>query len=172
MGGLGIEMTTSEKSLLSYLEDCERKAQLVIKDMITAFGEQCVARVRDRSAQESWIDHTGNLRSSIGYSVLVDGKELERGGFKSTSAPEGNGSTGRSDGQKFIEKIIRLYHDNYVLVIVAGMSYADEVEAIESKDVLASTESWAREKWSRFLPELKKRLDKEFQLLEKKHRLS
>ena len=36
------------------------------------------------------------------------------------------------------------YSQVYALVVVAAMNYADFVEAKENKDVLASTELWAR----------------------------
>ena len=36
------------------------------------------------------------------------------------------------------------YANVYALVVVAAMNYASHVEALESKDVLASTELWAK----------------------------
>lgn len=43
-----------------------------------------------------------------------------------------------------IADLAKEYSRVYALVVVAAMNYADFVEAIESKDVLASTELWAR----------------------------
>ena len=43
-----------------------------------------------------------------------------------------------------ISDLAKEYSRVYALVVVAAMNYADFVEAIESKDVLASTELWAR----------------------------
>lgn len=43
-----------------------------------------------------------------------------------------------------IAYLAKEYSQVYALVVVAAMNYADFVEAKENKDVLASTELWAR----------------------------
>lgn len=43
-----------------------------------------------------------------------------------------------------IADLAKEYSQVYTLVVVAAMNYADFVEAKENKDVLASTELWAR----------------------------
>ena len=43
-----------------------------------------------------------------------------------------------------ISQLASEYSNTYALVVVAGMNYADYVEALENKDVLASTELWAK----------------------------
>lgn len=43
-----------------------------------------------------------------------------------------------------IADLAKKYSQVYALVVVAAMNYADFVEAKENKDVLASTELWAR----------------------------
>lgn len=43
-----------------------------------------------------------------------------------------------------IADLAKEYSQIYALVVVAAMNYADFVEAKENKDVLASTELWAR----------------------------
>lgn len=173
MGGVkGIEMTTPEQAVTAFLADCGNLIDNMVIRKMTIFGEECVRRVRDRSASESWIDHTGNLRSSIGYSVLRSGKLVTRGGFRTTSAPEGNGSEGVTVGQNYIEQVMRFYHQRYCLVVMAGMNYADKVEAIESKDVLASTELWAKSAWAKYYPQLKNEIKNEVKLLERKYGLA
>jgi hypothetical protein len=117
-------------------------AQIVAEEMQTALvrlGEMCVTRVRDRSGEESWIDQTGNLRSSIGYAVYDHGKEIFRSQFRQVL----NGADGPSAGQRMIEALAAQYSNTYALVVVAGMSYAEYVEAMRNKDVLASTKLWA-----------------------------
>ena len=111
--------------------------------MINAFaklGEECVARIRDRSEEESWIDHTANLRSSIGYAVYDHGSRT----IESAFATVGRGSEGSEEGKKMVKEIADEYSKVFALVVVAAMNYADFVEANENKDVLASTELWAR----------------------------
>ena len=43
-----------------------------------------------------------------------------------------------------IADLAKEYSQVYALVVVAAMNYVDFVEAKENKDVLASTELWAR----------------------------
>lgn len=43
-----------------------------------------------------------------------------------------------------VADLAKEYSQVYALVVVAAMNYADFVEAKENKDVLASTELWAR----------------------------
>lgn len=117
--------------------------EVIRKEIVFAFsklGEECTARIRDRSAEESWIDHTSNLRSSIGYAVYDYGiKSVE-----STFATLGSGAEGSSEGKKMVQELASEYSKVFALVVVAAMNYADFVEAKENKDVLASTELWAR----------------------------
>ena len=121
----------------------ERAAEAIRKEMEAAFaylGEQCVARIRDRSAEESWIDHTGNLRSSIGYAVYGYGRKLVEATFEADLG----GDEGSARGKRYVPSLAHQYATTIALVVVAGMSYADYVESINNKDVLASTELWAR----------------------------
>lgn len=114
---------------------------------LTYLGEQCVARIRDRGADESWIDRTGNLRSSIGYGVYDKGKEYMTSAFETVLS----GSSGSTIGKSRLNALSALYADTYSLVVVAGMSYAGYVEAIENKDVLDSTRLWAATEVGRYV---------------------
>ena len=98
-----------------------------------------MARIRNRSAKESWIDHTGNLRSSIGFAVYEQGSKYMESAFSQVLS----GTDGSVKGKKMINDLAKEYSRVYALVVVAGMEYAGEVEALESKDVLASTKIWA-----------------------------
>lgn len=129
---------------------------ILSEEIIRAFsylGEQCVKRIRDRSAIDSWIDQTGNLRSSIGYAVYEYGKTLIQSAFEKVK----DGSQGSNCGRKAIEELADKYSQTYALVVVAGMSYAEYVEAKNSKDVLASTELWAKSKINEYLEKAKDR---------------
>lgn len=171
MGRVKIEMLTQEQMIASFFKECGLVVDNVIIRHMKLFGELCVKHVRDRGPSESWIDRTGNLRSSIGYAVLKDGTKVDSGGFKSTSAPSGNGGEGITKGRNYLENIIHFYHDNFTLVVVAGMNYAEDVEAIEGKDVLASTELWARAEWAKSISGLKNKIDTEIKKVERKYGL-
>lgn len=141
-------------------------------------GEQCLIWVRDRPMSESWIDHTGNLLSSIGYIVTKDGKPIGGGGFSpvassartppkqggkrrtASRAKTTDGKRGESDGRRLAEEVGRGVPSGFALVLVAGMHYAVYVEAMESKDVLASTSLKARTLVGRLMAQLEARLNK------------
>lgn len=168
----GIVMLTPEQNVSHFLIECGQMIDALVTRKLTVLGEECVKRVRDRSASESWIDHTGNLRSSIGYSVISKGKPIKTGGFNRTSAPDGSGAEGIIEGKSYIEQVMRFYYQDYALVVVAGMNYADEVEALDNKDVLASTELWAKSVWATYQKELKADIKKQIKSLESKYGLA
>ena len=133
-----------------YIAKCEEIIKHDTIEALSYLGEECVKRVRDRSPKDSWNDQTRNLRSSMGYMVLYNGQPVQQGGFIPTpNAPKGDGSKGRSDGEKFLqETVAEVARDNsFALVIVAGMNYADKVEALENKNVLAGAHLFAVEEW-------------------------
>lgn len=137
---MGIKLSTPQSALNAFFESAMAIIKREILIAYAKLGEECNARIRDRSAEESWIDHTGNLRSSIGYAIFDYGMKQVESAFSSI----GSGSTGSQEGRKMIADLAKEYSRVYALVVVAAMNYADFVEAIESKDVLASTELWAR----------------------------
>lgn len=111
-----------------------------ISNSLAKLGVECIAKIRDRSGDESWYDHSGNLRSSVGFAVYDHGVKLMQSAFKTVL----QGSEGSVEGQKMISQLGSEYSNAYALVVVAGMNYASNVEALENKDVLASTELWAK----------------------------
>lgn len=129
---------------LSEVDRILYKSFEILKNEITKslvkLGEECIAKIRDRSKEESWIDRTGNLRSSIGYAVYDYGIKQIESAFQIVR----NGNEGSSEGKKMISQLGNEYSNAYALVVVAGMNYASYVEALENKDVLASTELWAK----------------------------
>lgn len=137
---MGIRMTTP----LSEVDRILYKSLEILKDEImnclVKLGEESIAKIRDRSGSESWYDRTGNLRSSIGYAVYEHGIKQLQSAFRTIL----NGSEGSAEGQKMIDQLGKEYSQTYASVVVAGMNYASHVEALENKDVLASTELWAK----------------------------
>ena len=145
-----------------YIAKCEEIIKHDTIEALSYLGEECVKRVRDRSPKDSWNDQTRNLRSSMGYMVLYNGQPVQQGGFIPTpNAPKGDGSKGRSDGEKFLqETVAEVARDNsFALVIVAGMNYADKVEALENKNVLAGAHLFAVEEWRYMEKALKDKIE-------------
>lgn len=145
---MGIEQKFSNNKLDQLLQEIP---QILSQEIIRSFsylGEQCVKRIRDRSGDDSWYDQTGNLRSSIGYAVIENGKKIIESAFQSVK-PTAN--EGANEGRKMIDELATQYANTYALVVVAGMEYAEYVEAMKGKDVLASTEIWAKREMQRYL---------------------
>jgi hypothetical protein len=78
--------------------------------------------VRDARNGDTYKDQTGNLRSSIGYYILKDGKKIY-------SFFPGDKSTGKAKGIEAAEKIAAKHPQGYALIVVAGMFYAAAVES-------------------------------------------
>lgn len=123
---------------------------------LSYLGEQCVKNARDRAQEDSWYDHTGNLRSSIGYAVYEKGKKKIESEFPIVK----EGSGGADEGRKMLNELAKLYSDTYVLVVVAAMSYAEYVESHDTKDVLASTELMAQSKINEYLAKTKQQVER------------
>lgn len=138
-------------------------AEILAKNMRNALarlGEETVAYAKDRGPDESWIDHTQNLRSSIGYALYEHGYETIASVFS------GMGSKGTAEGRKMISDLAKEYSNTaFALVVVAAMEYAEYVEALENKDVLASAELKAKAKVESVLQKAIDKSEKEIEKL-------
>lgn len=148
-------MKTRMSEVNAYLKaEAERIQRLTIR-ALSYLGEQCVNLARDRAPELSWIDRTGNLRSSIGYILTHNGNVIQYYGFEQVK----QGSDGVKIGKDFALEIARRFSNEYVLVIVAGMNYAEYVEA-RGKDVLSTPELFARKELPKIMEKLKNQIAK------------
>lgn len=121
------------------------KAQRIVErylEELDKLGYDANGYIRDRTAEESWMDQSGNLRSSIGYIVVRDGEICKSGGFNRVDGPKRgeSSSDGSKEGRSYAERLASSYPTGYALIVVAGMEYAAYVEAKANKDVLAGGE--------------------------------
>lgn len=137
------------------MRETERVERLTIR-ALSKLGEQCVTKIRDRAGDKSWYDQTGNLRSSVGYVIAHNKNIIQYSTFNQVN----QGSEGVKTGKDLAKELAKRYSNNYVLIVVAGMNYAEFVEAMDNKDVLASTELWAREQVPLMLEKLKRQIAK------------
>lgn len=105
-------------------------------------GEECITIAR---TEGSYNDITGNLRSSIGYIVLNDGKVVRQSASKQYKGKEGDGSKGVETGEAFLDSIKSKYPWGIVLIVCAGMNYAAYVEGVHHKVVLSTADLKAKE---------------------------
>lgn len=140
------------KLILEY----KRKAVKYLQQL----GERVVKYARDdKSVAMHYTDRTGNLRNSIGYVVVQDGRIVADAFDGNTPASEGyKGGDGNAIGLAYATSVAReLSADKTYLVWVAGMEYASYVEA-KGYDVITGSGDWLesrvkveREKFKRYL---------------------
>ena len=112
----------------------EANAKLqVIANVLCYVGEQCIIEARNGG---TYTDQSGNLRSSIGYAVLLNGQVIQSDCVDKIK----NGDEGVSEGQKYLQyRIKKASKKGIVLIVTAGMNYAEYVEA-KKYIVLSSAE--------------------------------
>jgi len=119
------------------------RAEEKLLNMLTAAGEMFVRYARESGR---YIDHTGNLRSSIGYVIVKNGKIASRNFKKQDVGTEGSEDVNKAE--KLARELANTHNTGLVLIGVAGMEYAVYVEAMESKDVITGanikTEAWMK----------------------------
>lgn len=186
---MGIE-SSSVKDFDKLIEAIPEITREVMIETLAYLGEQCVTRIRDRSAEASWYDQTGNLRSSIGYLIIDNGMTIVDFGFSPSfgkparkekvefttndgkevsfmASKPGGGQEGAQKGKVYAQSLVSLYSRGLTLLIVAGMDYADAVEARDNKDVLASTELWAKQEAPRLMERAKEKIERRIQKYQK-----
>lgn len=111
--------------------------------------------VNNARANGTYLDQTGNLRSSIGYVVLKNGNTISEN-FE--SAQKGTDkTTGLNTGKSYINKLKAKYKTGYVLICVAGMNYAAAVES-KGRDVLTASSIEAKAQLKQAINNFKKKL--------------
>lgn len=110
-------------------------------------GEAFVKNARENG---NYKDRTGNLRNSIGYVILKDGKQVVsnfykhvRGKVKRVSDSDGE-QMGIAKAEVLTKEFAEKIPKGYVLICVAGMNYAAAVEA-NGFDVISSSSIIAKD---------------------------
>lgn len=161
--GILVNKTDVRKLKEGLKADIEEVCDFIIS-RFNQIGVECVKIARDSGR---YNDITGNLRSSIGYVVLRDGKPVHDGGFVQTrgygentalvrfttkagkkvsyraKGKSGDGSQGVAEGKAFLQKLQAEYPQGISLIVCAGMNYAAYVEYHKDLDVLHSAEQTA-----------------------------
>lgn len=121
-------------------EAVEKSEQLIVRNLQTV-GEYAIGFARDWGL---YTDRTGNLRSSVGYIIAKNGKEIFKAGFDAAANSGTEGETGAREGYKYALELVKNHSGKYALIFVAGMFYAEYVEKA-GYDVLIGTEIEAKE---------------------------
>lgn len=126
-----------KRSFYQYVIKQQENAREGAINVLKYVGLECIKEARESG---KYTDQTGNLRSSVGYAILENGKVINQSTFdkvKST-AVEAQGK-----GEDLIKRLSSIYNTGLVLVVVAGMEYAAYVEA-RGYNVLNSAETLAK----------------------------
>lgn len=156
-------------TILGIVKNIKAKTDSLIERCVETFcyvGERCVTEARKVG---EYNDITGNLRSSIGYVVLVNGRTWQYGKPKTYRGRQkvrnskgrlvkSRGDNGVKEGQALLDKLAEEYSGKYaqgiVLIVAAGMKYAVYVEELHNLNVLSSAELLADEIVPRLLHQL------------------
>ena len=127
------------REIRDYLKKESEKYIHRIIAMLHYVGNEVVNQIRE-SLISNWNDQTGNLRSSIGYIISLDGQPIEMSDFPKVYGPTYDGTVeadGSEIGKTYAQSLVSLYPNGIALIVVAGMEYASYVEKKENKTVLA-----------------------------------
>jgi hypothetical protein len=141
-----IKQNTPESEIDEYIKvQLERMNNALIYQM-KYIAEECLNAARNTN---SYKDQTGNLRSSLGYVLAVDGQLLEQGEFEVVK----QGKAGAKSGITYAKQLIQEFPEGIALIMVAGMHYAAFVSA-KGYDVLDSSQLRAEKLVPKILKQL------------------
>lgn len=144
-----ITQLTPNEEILRYTEERIARLRRAIFRTLSDIGEQCLNKAR---STDSYKDQTGNLRSSIGYVIVEDGKVIQASDF----APSEKGTDkakGQATGKAYASELAARFPSGLTLLVVAGMNYATYVSA-KGYDVLDSAELLADQLTEKLLKDL------------------
>lgn len=144
---MGIKAVTPAAQINKMLrEEVEKRQRVLIRTML-----YCAEEITNAArSTNSYQDQTGNLRSSIGCIVIVDGRIIQEYGFTQVK----DGALGVTEGKGFAHSLAARFPKGVAIVAVAGKEYASYV-ADKGYDVLDSAEELAKVVVEKSLKELK-----------------
>lgn len=144
-----IYVKTATQTLCAKVDRLEERAKQAAIANLQYVGEACI---REARIVGQYKDRTGNLRSSIGYAVTVDGVIQSTKIVEETNTGDKESGKGGAEAQKYLQTIAA-GHSGLALTVVAGMEYAAYVEH-KGYNVITSAELLA----DQLVPQLLQRL--------------
>ena len=115
-----------------FISQYDKRVKQAAIDTLMYVGESCVTEARNNGRYQ---DQTGNLRSSIGYVVVDNGRIVHQGASQKFM----EGTQGETEGIKYARQLAPEISKGIALIVSAGMEYAVYVEA-RGLNVLSSAE--------------------------------
>lgn len=152
---MGIEAKIDMREIRDILNRESQKHIHRVIALLQNVGETTVNEIR-ASHISNWNDQSGNLRSSTGYIITMDGKPIQMGKFEKVVGPKPDPDEpdGTQEGRNYAMQLASLYPNGIALIVVAGMEYASYVEKRDNKTVLAQGEIEARRLVDQMIREL------------------
>lgn len=142
-----IRQTTPQQEIDAYMAEQIKRIEYALVRTLQYVGERCLIAARK---SKSYSDITGNLRSSVGYVISVDGNVVNSSEFDTVK----NGENGAKEGYEYACSLVSQFPHGICLIVVAGKNYAQYVTA-KGKDVLDSAELLAEQLVPKMLSKLK-----------------
>ncbi len=135
---------TTEQEMTQWLEDFIDDQTMELAVIAAKIGEDALAISRH---DHIYTTQTGNLQSSCGFAVTLNGKPFANPGFKA----DRNGATGAKQGADYLQECLQQKLSKGIsLIMVAGMDYAGFVEDWGG-DVLYSAETYVRQEFNKLI---------------------
>lgn len=144
---MGIKLKTPKSEFKSALNLAIERQKAVVLRTFLYCAEEITNAAR---STDSYQDQTGNLRSSIGTIVVMDGRIVREYGFVKVL----NGAQGAAEGKEFAHSLVSKFPKGIVIIAVAGKEYASYV-ADKGYDVLDSAEELAKKLVPMYMKALK-----------------
>ena len=137
---MGIEVKTNINALMKKTGgDVEKVASEIAIAKLKYLGELFIKEARSGG---NYNDVTGNLRSSIGYVVVLNGNIV----IESYSKLIKKGKEGKPKAMQLAETLAKENSSGYLLICLAGMEYALYVE-LQDYNVISGGEVAVRRLW-------------------------
>jgi len=128
MKGTGLKKLWTAKNIVIPLTAFQAKERVAVIKALHYIGQEFIIRAREGGNYRNW---TGNLRSSIGYAIFENGKELGSQFEMYKKDKDGKGvNAGIALAKEKVSK------KGIALIVTAGMDYAIYVESLEGYNVL------------------------------------
>jgi hypothetical protein len=118
----------NQATVRKMIEEKKERIRQAIILRLQKIGEEFIVNARHNG---TYTDRTGNLRSSIGYVILDNGKQL----FEKFP---GSSEEGKDAAKVSLEQAAQGLDKGLVLIVCAGMEYAAAVES-KGYDVLTAS---------------------------------
>lgn len=142
---MGIKLKTPQSVIDQAIENKVKAIKRSMLEGLEMIGLECVNLARHNG---SYKDQSGNLRSSVGYLIVQDGKVMNEGGFEQVKG----GKEGVETGKRAVREVAKEFPTHSVLIVVAGMNYGIYVER-KGYDVLTQAKLYAKSEAKRLLKE-------------------